>query len=504
MNLDKLNIPVPNDFSNPAALTGVKDLKKWIAALPLFNLKVSIKSLYDALDFLNYEPVPVKRRLELLELYHETVLNLFPSLEQDALKTLLPDKDQREAVLTSYENLLASLCTGYKVLISNALRQQIAPGKHPVLQRALYRVIQWLSLATQHRVRRYARIPKQTLVELNCFYHVARQFKLTTVTDNKNPIDKAVTLEHQYLACVVLLIADPYHMEDGTQSRAALAILSLANHIIVTEKLQTTQYKISYRIDLSLGRLPEPLSMVSQSSPMVIPVYLYLDDLVMQIRELRELGKNESDSPRDAILSLANLKLLQEALMRSPKRRAPRKITRLESHIVHHFELIWNIIKTQKLSPSTASVDCTISNISTYGCKAVLTSEEKNPIAVSSLIAVNTPLSEKSKPAWHLGLIRWAKENKDHQFDLGIEYINRELKAVLCKIDDSESSGVIKGILSEAGVDSTVPSLLILPPMNLPAQTSLLIHDVKEKKSYEIVEMTLDGSDFQEYEIRRD
>ena len=194
-----------------------KAIDQWFDTLPLANIRVSTKTIYQTLKETNGYQVNYKKRLYLLEKIHESVVELATHLKKLNLNRQLPldEKHQRIAVLL--RKLHKQITIGYKLIIKDLMNCKVfvmCPGKTKIMTLAIERIMRHHSLSLIANYQFY-NAPSQGLwSELHQLFLLANEDKLLNnkVSDPTLQLVAETTIKNVYLEILLISVADPYRM----------------------------------------------------------------------------------------------------------------------------------------------------------------------------------------------------------------------------------------------------------------------------------------------------
>ena len=148
-------------------------LEAWAQKLPLANVGVSAKMLFQAIRELNITQFKTAQRYQMLELLRTPIYDICQLLSKRILKqaVTLSDNDQKVVVLT--QTLQGQLAAGYKRIILDELA---AGKKEPkkVLTFAIHRAISDISQTVLRSFQLYSPAPTNAWLELHQLYNLAQ------------------------------------------------------------------------------------------------------------------------------------------------------------------------------------------------------------------------------------------------------------------------------------------------------------------------------------------
>lgn len=192
-------------------------IDQWFDTLPLANVRVATKGIYQALKETNGYQLNYKKRLYLLEKVHESVVELASHLKKLNLNRELPldDKHQRIAILL--KKLHRQIAVSYKFILRDIMNCNLfvlCPGKSKIMALAIERIIRHHSLSLIANYQIYNAPTPGLWVELHHLFLLALREKLLSkkVADPSLQLVSETTIKNVYLEILLISVADPYRM----------------------------------------------------------------------------------------------------------------------------------------------------------------------------------------------------------------------------------------------------------------------------------------------------
>lgn len=467
-----LQVPKQHDFSNPAVELNPKRLAAWLKELPLLNLSLSAKALLEALVPTNLQPMPVKTRLRLLELYRETLVAIFDSLDEQALRSQPIAPQQRVLAREHGAALYRELAIGYKLVVRELYAQD--PSRQPLWHPALYRTMEATSLMLLDCFRSYQAPPTFAYLELHQLHVLA---EATGLLETPPQLDKQPLAEHGvsalYQQLLMLSIADPYHLPAG----AAVKLYGLLAQYAPNARLLPYQEQGPvgcYVVERGGDSPPVACAKAQSGYDLEQPVILDLRPALQAVsKRLAALRTEQQSQPNDETRLLA---LLAPQLQQPRQRQAPRRETSRQAWIgfgieaIHHFVARGPRALADAISDAQADMQVhelqhadarphalepwKIVNESVSGY--LLSSKQRwhGEPRVGDAVAVITPSRDPEQPRLAVAVVRWMRAARNQTVEMGIELIPGNVRAVTCE--------------TEAG---SHPALLFssVPALHLPA-----------------------------------
>lgn len=463
-----LQVPKQHDFSNPAVELNPKRLAAWLKELPLLNLGLSAKALLEALVPTNLQPMPAKGRIRLLELYRETLVTLFDSLDEQTLRSQPISPQQRTLARQHGAALYRELAIGYKLVVRELHGQD--PARQPLWQPALYRAMEATCLTLLDAYRSYQAAPTFAYLELHQLHVLAEQ---TGVLETPPRLDKQLLAEHGadtlYRRLLMLSVTDPYRLPAGAAVKL-YRLLDAFAPLAVIQPFQEQGPPGCYVVERGGDSAPVACARARSDYDLEQPVLLDLRPALQAVAgHLQTLDQHDSEEAR-------LLGLLAPQLQQPRQRQAPRRSTQRQAWIgfgveaIHHYLSRGPRFVAESISEAQADVqvreldhegDTThelepwqIVNESVSGY--LLSSDRRGheQARVGDALAVVTPTRDPHNPRLAIAVVRWMRAGRSDSVEMGVELIPGNARAVICE--------------SDAG---TGPALLLssVPALKLPA-----------------------------------
>lgn len=211
------NLPEQKKPEKSAFNLNINAIDQWFDALPLANVRVSTKNIYQVLKETNRLQASHKKRLYFLEKLHEPVMDLTTHLKKLNLNRELPldEKHQRIAVLL--RKLHNQISIGYKFVLQDLMKCQLflfCPGKSRLMAQAIERIIRHHSLSLIANYQFYNSPYKGLWSDIHRLFLLAHREKLLNkkVSDPSLQLASETTVKNVYLEILLISVADPYRM----------------------------------------------------------------------------------------------------------------------------------------------------------------------------------------------------------------------------------------------------------------------------------------------------
>lgn len=209
----KLAVPPGKASLDLTAETRPRQVKEWLEMLPLANPGDAARLLGEALDGLNRHPLDGDARLRLLELFHATLAQLTPALEQQFSAAPPPLGEKNRQLANLARQLHLDLANGYLTLLLECLNKTASASVSKQLPQILLHALQALNQVLVICYETYTPTPAGVWHEIHQLYHYAR---LNVFQDPALPEQgPPAAIGHTYKQALLLALSDPYRLMQG-------------------------------------------------------------------------------------------------------------------------------------------------------------------------------------------------------------------------------------------------------------------------------------------------
>ena len=455
MSLLQLTIPAQNGDQASLKIKP-REVKSWLDDLPFLDLQRAARLTREQLRLMNRQRMPASQRLAILGEF----LGTYQRLEQA--------RGTCQALGTQLKHLCQDIGFGYKIVIHDLVNKPSGFLEARNLPMALLGAIHIMGLQLLDCYAGYRRAPRALWSECLVLYRYARQHGRNTWTGNL-PGYGEQQLDSRFRLITLLRLADPYQLPPGMatalhnylQQRIGLCEI----HDAPPENRNTFQLCESY----------QPCS--DDPGP---HLYLELDELLARMQEdalklTRSRQAQVVGLPAE-VPAAALLRSLQQTVMhweQHPTRNAGREEIHARIELVHGLEAVYCMVNQGRsfdpalflASDQDQHIDlgahpesgynvvqappvplaCSGINRSQGGLALRYSAGHALPPRVGQLLAVHRP-SRQSQSVWVVAVCRWLVQNEgEHGFELGLQYLVREPRAVVIrKLDSSGIPGAFQ------------------------------------------------------------
>jgi hypothetical protein len=519
-----LQTPQQHDYTNPAVELNHKRLAKWLKQLPLLNLVASVRELLGALEPANMQRMPAKTRIRLLERYRETVVNIFPSAEDEVLRRLPLTSAQRGQVKEDMIRLCSTLAAGYKILVKEGLDEQVDPRRQPIMLLATYRAVETSSMTLLHAYRTYQPAPPFTYLDLHQLYRYAEQWGIadSAVAFDRKMVD-ADGIGASYKRIMLLAVLDPLHLAAGTAVPLFELLGRHAGKCSMEPAGDGAGDPCAFLVDLDGDSPPLPSAKAATGYPVEQPRILHVRPAIDRARQrLSELCA-QADWARIHGEEVRLLGLLVPELEKDRLRQTPRKAVNRETLVAVGLEAIHyylsrgpgHLAELLKGAESGIQVDdldserearytldpWMIVNHSVNGFMLTSRRNVQRDVRVGDALGVIVPRNAQQPPQLTAACVRWMRNTTDRRVEIGVEVIPGNMTPVTCVPGDELDFkyGELAGLLVSGVPGQNLPATLITPKTIYSPDRPLSIQTATESLQVRAAELIMDTAAFDRF-----
>lgn len=220
----KLLIPEQNIPVDSAVPSQPRKLKKLLAKLPNANMGELTRQVYQILRDINRQTVPVKARLENMEMLREPAREIFNNLKKYFINRTLPLPEKSKKIINLNQSLLQEMAYGYKIILSDTTNRTnikiTARTRAKIQATACCRAIHYLAELVLRSSEVYAPPPAGLWHDLHQIYLFAEAGQLLNISVSDNEMEqKSVTVERCYKQILLFALARPIALSQSDCER---------------------------------------------------------------------------------------------------------------------------------------------------------------------------------------------------------------------------------------------------------------------------------------------
>jgi len=330
----KLLIPeqsIPVDSTVPSQ---PRKLKKLLARLPNANMGELTRQVYQILRDINRQTIPVKARLENMEMLREPTREIFNHLKKYFVNRTLPLPEKSKKIINLNQSLLQEMAYGYKIILSDTANHTsikiTARTRAKIQATACCRSIHYLAELVLRSSEIYTPPPVGLWRDLHQIYLFAETRELLNIAINDNEMEKkTVTIESCYKQILLFSLARPVALSQSDCERVFHKLAQWAEYGVIEPEpdkndVNTAQIDKIFCIHSEKDTPPDYLNKDDLQKE-DIKRYLNTTQLVTHTQKLIDLSTSKQE--KLAIgneISIASLQVLLTNWGTNPKRRFTR------------------------------------------------------------------------------------------------------------------------------------------------------------------------------------
>ena len=286
------SVPTPDPFENPLVETNPSALRQWATALPFANAEQLSEAVLTSLGRLNRFPGQVKKRDELMDIYHSPAQRLSHSSAV---------RGKGAPPLHLLRRVMLEMAYGYSHIANECISSKANRKNLDRLAHALYFATRFYLLEYLYACEAFDCRASHSYRELSRLRTYAEEQNVhrQVIEDADNSDPETATVEHQFNRFMLLRLLDPCHLQEGEPRICFDYLNDLASHAALITPSAEAERSGNYVID-RLGEVqpypfePEGLDKLS------LPRFTLFDlnPVSQQIHKLlRRLERSEEQKP---------------------------------------------------------------------------------------------------------------------------------------------------------------------------------------------------------------
>jgi hypothetical protein len=447
-------VPTQDPFENPLVETNPAALRQWATALPFANPDQLSEAVLTSLVRLNRYPGLLRKRDELMEIYHTPVVRLLHS--SSGRRGPAPTPTLRRVML--------EMAYGYSHIANECLRSK-----------ANKKNLGRLTFAIYHAIRFYLQEYLYACEEFDCRdIHTYREIsRLRTFAEeqqiNHTPVDEGDnkpfkrTIEQQYNRFLLLRLLDPCHLQEGEPRLCFDYLDELAVHARFKPPSREVDRSGHYVVD-RLGEVPPSLFEPEGLDTLAQPRFTLFDlnPVSQQIhQQLRNLERSGDQNP--PVLSKLTTREITNLLARilkswhiRPQRDSERHTTSGQvnvwtglQHIYSYLTLDQTVTTEQKdtqddeitltqvqssvhhqaQDPRKPQLTARRSNQSRSGVALHLNMNLAAPSLIGEVVLIRLQ-TEVDNNDWKIGIVKRALNQQGNILEIGVQFVQGRIVPV--------------------------------------------------------------------------
>jgi len=451
-----ISLKLPNLDNNPILLaeTRAHKINEFIQNLPFGDPIRAASDLIDELQIINSQKVAFTNRLNALELYRPSAIQIYQDLIPHFSGASLPISKNEQAFADAAEQLWQEFAFGYKFALVDLQNKILNLGSSKttalVVQRAIHACKELMLI---HHLT-YASAPASIWGELHQLYYCALQQSAEKLPVSEHyTINNASSVNFIYAQTLLLNLANPQHLAN----KHILSLDSYLGRVANKAELRPLGFieKPTGVFLVSLDSAKPPTAFVKNKeipdgSTDILLVTVNLARQIYQHIKLLQEGviPNDASIPTNAIEThfedlLAHLikqygKTPQRLFSRSKKSDGVELSIGINT--THH--LIREVISPLNTNQGISGLNTNgfyrpsrwqILNVSAGGYAL----RKINTSMASAHIGDVVAMKDNNTKTWELAVLRWANVNELKQLDIGLQLISPSAYAVSIRADNN-------------------------------------------------------------------
>jgi hypothetical protein len=266
--------------------TTPRQVKKWLANLPLVNMGETTKEFYEQLRKLNRAELPARSRLDDMELMRPTSKIVLEHLNKHLTSRTLPLPPKSQKIGRLSQALTLEMATAYKLVLRDVIQgEEKIDAKRLAL--TVHRALRYLGEVQVLSARLYTSAPTGIWNDINQLYTFAEKNKIhqRMVVDNQLEISEKSSIESVYKQICLFAISRPEALHQGEAQKLNTYFEHAATTLNITNAPVLDNMQSVYVVNLLTGEPPQSLPLEKLSSS-AANRYLDLQTLQQEVRKL--------------------------------------------------------------------------------------------------------------------------------------------------------------------------------------------------------------------------
>ena len=484
-----LELRIPDERAAPPKDLEIrpKQVRAWLASLPLAQTFDSAKRLAVHLTALNRALMDTDERVEVLEIYRPVALVLLEELEDLYARSVQPLTPRAREALDHARTLASGISAGYKIAILEKSAKRIAFGVKKQLPFLMLRAMQYLVAEMRASYKAYSPVPAGIWKEIHSLYlHAEREGLAVEAAD---PESKACIAE-LYCESLLLALTDPYRLVPGDVDRIVAQIRSLRAPVTLQQRRPESRPGAHFLVPCDTDKPPKPA--LSASDETGGPNWRLLDanPIVERLRARKQaMDAGNVSATMSKMMSADDLALTGRLalLWGDPPRRGQRRDPAdMSVAICVGLKAIGHFVSLDAQMDAEAQQDAlrrgitmpvarlaaddpalsipifewNVVNQSVGGLKVKRSGPSVQVIGVGDVIGVKIP----GKPAWMAAVARWITTLDDGGLEFGLQFLAPAACPVWIQPAAAAAPQAKLGLLLVDEADESGGELLLTPP----------------------------------------
>ena len=493
--LPQLRMPVERAAPPRELEIRPKQVKVWLASLPLAQSLDSAKRLATHLAAINRSKIDLDDRVEILDSYRASAATLLDELDAVYGKAALPLAPRARDALALARELAFELAAGYKIAITELTAKRLAFGAKKQLPLLVLRAMEYLGHELAASYKSYTPVPPAVWNEMHQLYLFAEREGIASESADG---ETRATVMDVYCEALLLALTDPYRLVHGEAERITAQIRALRGLATLGQARPATAPGGHFLVPCDTDKPPKPL--LSANDETGGPNWRLLDanpiaDKLKARTQAHASGNVSQTLSRSVTPEALALMGKLVAFWGNPPKRASRRDPRETSvaicvglKSISHFVALettpspgeaaairagitmpLNSVPDDDISKGFAVHEWDVVNQSDGGVKVRRVNDALQTLAVGDAVA----LKFIGRPRWTIGVARWITQLDEGGMEFGVQFLATSARAVWVQPANSGSPQAKPGLVLDDDSDSQ--ALLTMPNLYMQARVYELV-----------------------------
>lgn len=265
----KLNIPAQTAPTNSSPPSSPRKLKKVLSDLPNNNMGELTRLTFQLLRDLNRQTMPVRDRLEDMEMLRVFGREIFDSLKKYFINRTLPLPDKSRKIINLNQSILQEFINGYAIIAQQAADDDRSVNDK-TLGTAICRALNYQAEMLLRASEVYQKNPENLWIDAHQLYLLAEERGLidNAVADPEN--DTRISIANSYKRILLFVLARPVALRQSDCNRLFKALFEWSDLADLQKQADEDMIDQVFSIRLSEDSPPEYLSTDDLADDLVI------------------------------------------------------------------------------------------------------------------------------------------------------------------------------------------------------------------------------------------
>ena len=450
-----LSLKLPSLDDNPILLAETRSHKisEFIQKLPFGDPISAATDLIDELQILNSQKIAFSNRLNALELYRPTAIQIYQDLLPHFSNAGMPLTKNEQAFADTSVQLWQEMAYGYKFSLVDLQNKILNINNSKITAQVVQRAIHALKEIALVYHLGYRSAPASLWSELHQLYFCAVQqsAEKTVVIDALAKNDES-SVNLTYTQVLLMALADPQHLANADILKTDTYLSKIAAHAELRPLGLIENPAGVFLVSLDSNKAPTPFAKNKELPDGKTDILLLTLGMARHIHQHIKMLR-EGNLPNDGSLPVNAFESHFEDLLarliknfgKSPKRLFSRtkKSDGVELGVgllaAHHILQDGDFSSTKVAVAINAAKPSRwqVLNVSAGGCSLRKFSSSQTSAYIGDVVAIKN----SKTAAWEIAVLRWANVNTLSQLDVGLELISPNATTAIAKHDASAVEG---------------------------------------------------------------